>query len=43
VIAALQALPGALEAYAAEAGAPLVLRPDAAAPEPSIEEVRHGP
>lgn len=42
VIAALQGLSGALEDYAAEAGAALALLPDAAAREPVIEEMRHG-
>ncbi len=42
VIAALEGLPGALDAFAAEAGTALLLRPDPAAADPSIEEVRHG-
>jgi Ribonuclease G/E len=43
VIAALEGLPGALEAFTAEAGAALLLRPDPASADPSIEEARHGP
>lgn len=42
VIAALEGLPGALDAFAAEAGAALLLRPDRDATEPSIEEAPHG-
>ncbi len=42
VIAALEGLPGALDAFAAEAGAALVLHADPAATEPAIEEAPHG-
>lgn len=42
VIAALQGLPGALEAFADEAGTTLLLIADPAATHPSIEEVGHG-
>lgn len=42
VLAALEGLPDALDAFAAEAGAALLLRADAAAHDPSIEEARHG-
>ncbi|WP_431282742.1 ribonuclease E/G [Humitalea sp. 24SJ18S-53] len=41
VIGALQGLPGALEAFAAGAGHPLVLRPDPDAHRPMLEDV-HG-
>ena len=42
VIAALERLPGALEAFAAEAGIALRLCPDPLAADPSIEEAPHG-
>lgn len=42
VLAALQALPGALEAFAAAAGHGLALRPDPLAATPQIEEASHG-
>ncbi|MEO3473395.1 ribonuclease E/G [Roseomonas sp. CAU 1739] len=41
VITALQDLPGALEEFSAEAGFALLLRPDPAARDPSIEEAGH--
>lgn len=42
VITALEGLPGALEAFAAEAGTALRLCPDPTAADPSIEEASHG-
>jgi len=42
VIAALQGLPGALDAYAAEAGGPLLLQRDPLMASAVIEEIRHG-
>jgi ribonuclease G len=41
VIEAVERLPGALDAFAEQAGTLLQLRPDSAAVEPSIEEARH--
>lgn len=42
VIAVLEGLPDALQAFAAEAGTALMLRADPAVTHPSIEEVGHG-
>ena len=42
VIAALEGLPGALEAFAAEAGTALLLQADPSVTHPSIQEVGHG-